>query len=154
VLSFDDPGPVGPAVKVAEPELKLPPNLELTLRLAKEIDLDKAGIGDSVRAVVDTDVKLKKQIVLPKGAIATGRISRMERHPDFIVVGFVFSDVEAGSAHTQLDLIFERLGATVTPETRFRNVGLNAPARADEALVILPAGRKRLSQGILMVWRT
>jgi hypothetical protein len=154
VLSFTDPGPVEPAPKIPEQELKLPPNLELTLRLAKEIDLDKAGIGDSVRAVVDTDVKLKKQIVLPKGAIATGRISRMERHPDFIVVGFVFSDVEAGSAHTQLDLIFDRLGATVGPTTRFRNVSLNAPVRGDEALVILPSGSRRLSQGILMFWRT
>jgi hypothetical protein len=152
VLSFDDPGPAEPAAKIPQQERKLPPNLDLTLRLAEELDLVKAGIGDSVRAAVDTDVKVKKQIVLPKGAIATGRISRMERHPDFIVVGFVFFDVEANSAHTQLDLVFERLGALLMPA--IRNVSLRAPARGDEALVILPAGRKRLSQGILMVWRT
>ena len=154
VLSFDDPGPLEPAAKIPEQELKLPPSLELTLRLAADIDLNKAGIGDSVRAVVDTDVKLKKQVVLPKGAIATGRISRMELHPDFMVLGFVFFEVEAGRAHTQLDLIFDRLGTTVTPAIRFRNVSLNAPLRGDEALVILPSGSKRLSQGTLMFWRT
>ncbi len=152
VLSFADPEPAKPAAKVAEQEFQLPPNLTLALRLAAEIDLNTAAIGDPVRAVVGADLKFKGRIILPKGAAALGRISRMERHADFTVLGLAFSDVETGSAHARLDLIFDRLGAIATPPAR--NVRFNAPLRGDEALVILPSGRPRLSQGILMFWRT
>lgn len=152
VLSFADPAPVEPTAKVPEQELRLPPGVTVNLRLTEDIDLEKIAIGDPVSALLDADVKLKGRTLLPKGAVVSGRLSRMERHSDFTVLGFVFSDAEAGNTHARLELIFDRLSNAIPP--RVRNVRFNAPVRGNEAIVILPSGSKRLSQGILMVWRT
>lgn len=156
VLSFDAPDPAEPAASAPrqEPrqELQLPPGLVLALRLTGETDLDKAVIGDEVRAEIDKDLKVKGRIILPKGAMASGRISRVERQPGYAILGLTFSDLEFGNTHARLTLDFEQMSGILTPS--IRNPRLNSPPRAHEALMLLPPGHVRLSQAILMFWRT
>ncbi len=155
VLSFADPDLAEHTASVPpQPaqELQLPPNIELTLRLTGEVDPDKSVIGDAVSAELDKDLKVKGRVILPKGAVASGRISRVERHPDYTILGLIFSDVESGNTHTRLSLDFEQMSGILTPS--IRNARLSSPPRAHEAVMLLPPGRVRLSQGILMFWRT
>ena len=136
----------------APQELKLPPDLQVILRFTGEIDLDYAAIGDEIQAELAQDVKSKGQVVLSKGAVASGRISRVERHIDFNALGVTFFEIASGKMQAQLGLAFERTVGIMAPA--IRNAPLNSPPKPHEAVIILRPGRARVSQGILMFWRT
>ena len=151
-LSFDDPeADDGTPTTSAKAELELPGNLDLALSLMDEIDTGKAAIGDPVHARLYGDLKSKGRILAPKGAVALGRISRVERHPNFTIVGFIFSELESNAVHARLDLHFDR---AVGADTLVRGSELNAPAMEHEGLLPLHGGRVRLMRGTLMFWRT
>jgi hypothetical protein len=153
-VSFDAPATAeSAATSPAEAApLKLPGNLQLSLRFANEIDLDYAAIGDEIQAELTQDVKSKGQVILPKGAMVSGRISRIERHVDFNVVGVTFFEVASGKLHAPLELTFERSTGIIAPS--IRNPQLNSPPKAREGVMILQPGHARLGQSILMFWRT
>jgi hypothetical protein len=154
VLRFDEPDPSSvSAVPLAKAELELPANLDVTLSLVDEIDTDRLAIGDLVRAQLHSDLKSKGRILIPKGAIASGRISRIERHSTFTVLGFIFMELDSTTMHAKLDLRFDRAVGTdmISPG---REWVLSAPALAHEGLVPLRAGRVRLMRGTLFFWRT
>jgi hypothetical protein len=153
-VSFDEPAPSAsdaPKPTEAAP-VKLPPGLALQLRFMNEIDLDYAAIGDEIEAELAQDVKSKGAVILPKGAMASGRISRIERHLDFNVIGVTFFEVASGNIHAPLELAFERSVGIIAPS--IRNPALNSPPRPHEAVMILQPGHVRVGQGILMFWRT
>src|SRR5579871_192971 len=153
-VSFDEPEAavsIASAPKEAAP-VRLPPNLELVLKFTEEIDPDYAAIGDEIQAELTQDVKSKGQVILAKGAMASGRISRMERHVDFTVVGVTFFEIASGNTHAPLELTFERSAGIIPPSVR--NPALNSPVKPREAVMILQPGHVRVGQGILMFWRT
>jgi len=154
VLSFDDPDPSAAAAAPAlKAELELPGNVDLTLSLVDELDTDRLAIGDPVRAQLYGDLKWKGRILASKGAIATGRISRIERHPNFTVLGLIFMDLDSNTMHAKLDLHFDRV-VGIDALTPGKNWVLNAPALEHEGLLPLRSGRVRLMRGTLLFWRT
>jgi hypothetical protein len=152
-LSFDEPETNGGTPSTAaKAELELPGNLDLALSLIDEIDTEKAAIGDPVRAQLYSDLKYKGRILASKGAMASGRISRVERHPNVTVVGVIFADLESKTVHSRLDLHFDRVvGVDTLVPGRWV---LNAPAMDHEGLVPLRDGHVRLMRGTLLFWRT
>ncbi|MBV9399574.1 MAG: hypothetical protein JO062_16445 [Bryobacterales bacterium] len=153
-LSFEDPDPAaGTPAPVSKAELELPANLDLMLSLVDEIDTDKAAIGDPVRAQLTGDLKWKGHLLAPKGATASGRISRVERHPNFTLLGVIFSELESATFHARLDLSFDRVAGVDTLKPG-RDWLMNTPPLDHEGLVPLKAGRVRVLRGTLMVWRT
>jgi hypothetical protein len=151
-LSFDDAEPSQSAAPAQRSELELPRNLQITLSLADDIDLETVAIGDPVKARLRDDLKLRGRLLLAKGATALGRISRLERHPNFIVLGLIFTDLESSEGHAKLELQFDRAvsGATLGP----RGLWTAFPPMEHEGLIPLPTGRTRLMRGALTVWRT
>jgi hypothetical protein len=74
----------------------LPADLDIRLQLQSPIDVRTASVGDPIMAVVESDVKDGKRILIPKGAHVSGRIRRLERRagpPDYILAGLEFSDI-------------------------------------------------------------
>jgi hypothetical protein len=81
------------------PPNALPGGLDIRLRLESPINVKTASVGDSIVAVVDSDVKDGKRILIPKGARVSGRVRRLERRdslPEYVLAGLEFSDVAAG----------------------------------------------------------
>lgn len=80
-LRFDTGG--GATSTVPPPLLKprraLPAGLTIVSRLRSVIDTDKAAVGDVVETEVEKDVTDKKEVVVPRGTILSGRIRRLER---------------------------------------------------------------------------
>jgi hypothetical protein len=157
-LSFDD---VAPAPLAASPqypsgaqksELELPRNLEIALSLTDDIDLGSAAIGDPVKGRLRDDLKLNGRILLAKGATASGRISRLERHPNFTVLGLIFTDLESSAGHARLELQFDRAVTGAVVGTRA--LWTSFPPAEHEGLIPLPAGRTRLLRGAITLWRT
>jgi hypothetical protein len=154
VLRFDEPdGSATPSAPAEKAELELPSNLDVTLSLLEEIETDRLAIGDLVRAQLHGDLKSKGRILIPKGATASGRISRIERHSSFTVLGLIFTELDSTGVHAKLDLHFDRAVGTdmISPG---RDLVLNAPPLAHEALLTLRTGRVRLMRGTLLFWRT
>lgn len=101
VLSFADPEPVPKVQKPTEPsvEAELPAGLRVTLVLTTVLDSKKSMVGDVLEAKVLFAVKDKHNVLIPKGAIARGRITRLERIEGCVLTGFRFSDLDYGHMH-------------------------------------------------------
>jgi hypothetical protein len=155
-LSFGDAdasSTPGQTASAAKQEIRLPRNVTLTLRLVDEIDTDQAAVGDAVRAALDGDVKIKGQVVLPKGTAVSGRIARLEHSPTFTVLGLTFQEAESEKVHATLDLTFdEARGADLL--SHGSPWGIRSPLRPHEGVLPLRPGRLRLGRGILLLWRT
>jgi hypothetical protein len=152
VLTFDDP-PVSTAEAPAHIEdIDLPPDLELTLVLADDIDLTKAAIGDPVHARLQNDLKVKGSVLLAKNAVATGRLTRLEHHDDHILLGLMFDelDLPAVRAHARLKMLGVFGADRITSR---RNYAL-APLKPGEGVIPIAGGVKRVTHGLTMLWST
>jgi hypothetical protein len=122
VLSFEAPdtalaGPARPLDIITLPE-----GVEFEVALETGIEAGRTAVGDEVRARVQKDAKLKKQVVVPKGALVTGRVRHLEKigkgYPYFIVA-------------VQFDRIeYENWRAEITPKLQRFNSYLGGGGRA------------------------
>jgi hypothetical protein len=94
-----------PSVKLEVPDVPgksrqpLPRGLDVELRLETPIDTDTAAAGDPVSATVVHAVHAfqSKEILIPAGAVAHGRVSRLEHHfvpSEYLVIGISFESLE------------------------------------------------------------
>jgi hypothetical protein len=98
------------AAKVSAMEVSLPPGLTLSLEL-ENLPLEEAAGGDPITAKVNPGIKRDKETLVPKGAIAKGRIMRKEIYPGGLLVALRFTDLEWTGAHATLKLQFDGLGS-------------------------------------------
>ena len=108
-------------------EIKIPAKLQINVELRTPIDSSKVAIGDQLEAIVSKPAKIKGEVVIPKGAMITGRVTRLERmqagqpQAALFVVGFEFTKVVFGSKFAQLNSILEEGGSIMIPTLRGRN---------------------------------
>lgn len=152
VLRFDDVTADGDNPKPPDEEIVLPMGLELRVSLLDDIDPATVAGGDEVHASLINDLKEKGKILAAKGSVVVGRITRLERYPEQIVLGIAFTDLYGGGKHAALSLQFER---TLMPVlwTPPRTPLLVEPA-PHEGLIQIRPGRVVLKRGMLMYWRT
>ncbi len=98
-LSFAEPASdvAAPAPTPQAKPIRLPAGLTVEVRLQTPIQSGRSATGDPVTALVGRDVKKDGEIVAPKGAVLTGRITRLEKRKgeqDYYVVGLDFSTIE------------------------------------------------------------
>jgi hypothetical protein len=153
VLSFGD-APTSSADAPAHVEdIELPADLDLTVALVDDIDLTKAAIGDPVRARLQNDLKSKGHVLVPKNATVSGRLTRLERHSDYLMLGLTFDELESPGvrAHARMQM-FGVYGADRIPYPR--NNYLLSERKPEEGIIPVSIGRKRLSHGLTMLWST
>jgi hypothetical protein len=138
-ISFGEPGPPAalPAPRSVA-EVTLTSGLALDLRLETEIDSLTAAIGDPVTARLATDVKNGGRVVVPKGALASGRVTRFQRDSrtietpqrfPFYSIGLRFFTLEFGDSRAEFNAWLADLGPTP---------GFRAPQQTNEPLSGLP----------------
>jgi hypothetical protein len=99
-LRFDTPlGTLDVPAVPGKPRPPLPVRLPVDLRLTTPIDTDIAAAGDEIAATVVRDIHAyqSNEVLIPAGAVAHGRISRVERHfspAEYILIGFAFESLE------------------------------------------------------------
>jgi hypothetical protein len=153
VLSFGDPPAEDAPAATPLQDIELPVRLGLTLSLLDEIDTSAAAVGDPVRARLENDLKQKGHVLMSKGAVAVGRITRLERWADYTVLGLEFFMLESAGVRARIQASLESIGTMDQIRPRQRDLG-SSHVRPGEGIVPLRAGRIRLSRGILMFWRT
>ncbi len=154
VLTFGDAPETKPDAAPAPTRVfDLPEGVDVEFTVVKEIDLYKAAIGDPIYARVDKDVKQKNDILIPKGATATGRIVRLERNETFLMLGVEFPEIESPGllAHMKGGL---QGTAGVVPLSSRRNVRTRSPGLPGEGLIPVNATQRHLAKGCIMFWRT
>lgn len=134
-------------------EVSLPRRELLTLALNEEVPLAGLAVGDTLTATLRYEVKRKRDVLVPKGAVARGRILRIARDPDFIALGLTFTDLEWTGGHASVDgaLATAPDAAQGRPAPRS---GTTYQARPGESILLISPTRSKLSRGMLFYWRT
>ena len=108
-LIFDDPE----VIDIKEPEVltevDLPTETFLMLEILSDLRLETAAIGDTVTAVLRSDIKRGKQVVVKRGATAKGRLIVLERTRNLITFGLSFTDLEWKGGHARLNAKIQSL---------------------------------------------
>jgi hypothetical protein len=158
VLTFEDRPEDASPVSKKEPEaISLPDGIELELRLSAELNSSKDAVGDPIQATVERNVKRGGTVLVPKGAIASGRIARLEHRlsplPHYIV-GLEFSTLEFDGHRAELH---GSVSSVVRPP------GFHASAvrqleyayrTLEKSLFFEPGMRLRFSRGLRLTWRS
>ncbi len=161
VLTFDEPTLPTAADRAPLQRVTLPPGLWLEFALDQELDLERVAIGDPITAVLTRDAKLRKQVMVPKGALALGRIVGMHRNVQggaYAVLALQFESVRFGNARASVKASLADVG-TLPGITR----GLPRSAWARGVPPVIPhlgpdiivfgQSRHRLPRGFRMTWR-
>lgn len=155
VITFDEAPGATPSDKAPVPtrEFDLPEGLELSLVLTREIDLKTAAIGDPIEARVKQDVKQKGEIVVPKGALASGRITRLERYDNYWLVGVEFPEVAAPGILARMKGDLDH-AVGITPLSPRRPFRLRTRQLPGEGVFQVNLFQRHLPKGCIMFWRT
>lgn len=89
-------GPAATPPKPATAEGTLPPDLRISVALSAPLD-DHAAVGSLVQGKMVGSVMQKEKVLVPDGAMVTGRIRRLERHSDagdYFIVALEFTRLE------------------------------------------------------------
>jgi hypothetical protein len=89
-------GPAAPPPKPVAAESTLPPALRIAIALRAPLD-DHAAVGSLIQGKVVGRVTQKEKVLVPDGALVTGRIRRVERYSDagdYFIVALEFTRLE------------------------------------------------------------
>jgi hypothetical protein len=133
--------------------VELPAGVQLTLRLETPIDAATARVGDVISARVEADAKVKGAVVVPKDAVVSGRLRRLEVHKEgwpYVLAGLEFTEIEFEGKETRFFAELERL--ILPAETGPRRVeSLDLPG---VGVVTAKGSSLRLPKGTQMIWKT
>ena len=139
--------------RAAQPSapIEVPADLTLETRLRDTIDNATAARGDVVYATVAADVKKSGVVIVPKGAVLTGRITQLETHTQrgavYLGVGLLFHTIEFSTRRGEFSAGVEEAG--IGPSyvmARNRQTG--------EKLLYVKGQSERLPAGTRLVLRT
>jgi len=154
VITFGDAPESKPAARpVPARELDLPEGLEIELALLQKIDLRKAAIGDPVAARVEHDVKRAGEVIVPRGATAAGRITRVEKYERYMIVGVEFPEIEAPGILARMKGTLEHT-VGVLPVTHPYSMRSRSPLAPGEGVFPVNDNQFALPKGCIMFWRT
>lgn len=158
-IRFDDPTEAG-AAQAAQESFQLPAGLEMELALQSEVVHGVSAVGDPIEAVLKTDLRDGKKILLSKGAIAKGRITELSRHAEFdcFTVSFQMDEIRAGNRVAQLRLRLLRTEPAAQP----RDLRVAGQPGAGHFEYPLPSrggftwfrNPLRLGRGFVTIWET
>ena len=134
--------------------IELPSGLSLTLKLETPIDAATSHIGDVIAATVDVDAMQKNKVIVPKDAVISGRLRRLEVHKEgwpYVLAGLEFIQIEFEGKQTRF---FAELEKILLP------AGAEGPKRVESkdlpgvGMVTAMGNKFRLPAGTRMVWKT
>jgi len=157
-------------------EISIRAGLSFAVRLAHAIDSRTAAVGDELSAQVESDIKDKGVVVVPKGAVLRGRIRRLERHAasrNFYIVGLEFTDIEFPGHHAlffgdmiSADPVAGLQSSFGSSKSRTSDYGLGGSLTTSEtesywtvpipgvSTFFIEGASFRLPEGLHMVWHT
>ena len=87
----------------------IPAGLTLELEMP-DLDLVQGAVGDPIHAILRADLKNRRQLLAPKGSVASGRIVLLDRYPGDFALRIEFQDLDWPGGHARLKLSFDQHG--------------------------------------------
>ena len=149
--------------------VSLPAGLRFELVLRTPIISGQSVIGDALTAVVPSDVKRNKRVVIPKGAVASGRLLRLEKvfgKNDYTVVAIQFDTLAFDNKRARLVAKLtgfpSYLAGGVHPTLESDRAGSRGAVRGLAAsepppgvgVFYVKGGRLHIQPGARTIWRT
>ena len=150
-----DTAPSAAPAPAAKKRPELPAGLNVEMVLNTRIEIPAAAIGDPVRATVSKAARKDNVEFIPKNAVLTGRISRIEQVKELrgaiCLVGIVLDRVEFAGQRTAFS---GKLASVAFVNSHFSAA---APDKSDlpgEGLLIMRGDRLTVVPALQMVWVT
>jgi hypothetical protein len=169
-LSFVESSPdaAAPAPAPQVKPIRLPPGLRVEVRLQTAIQSGRSATGDPVKALIGRDVKKDGEIVAPKGAVLTGRITRLEKRKgdqDYYIVGLEFSTIEFDSRTGEFRATLQDSGlgqnnrgapgrGQGAPRRQMMDEDLSGSSTPTGSVFVVRSSHVSLPRGHSMLWRT
>ncbi len=154
-ISFTDPTePRAAAAEDPVAEMELPAGLELETRLETPIDSDRAAVGDPITARLAWAAKWRGREMVPKGAILSGRIHRLERpggRAPYFVIGLEFRQLVFGNQRARFRGQLQAVGPI--PGVPARQMMPLPQQEAGVGVFVLRGTSLRLPRGARLAWR-
>lgn len=147
----------------------LPARRTIELSLESAIDLEKAAIGDPVRAVLVRPFKQDDRVMAPEGSLLLGRIVRLEKQAqpfDFYEIALQFDTLETGEKRYEFNATLEnagpasglirqvkRMNPTFTRRRKAKMDVLVREVQRGQGVLQWEARRPRIGKGFRMRWR-
>jgi hypothetical protein len=142
----------------------LPPGIAFAVKLTAPIG-DTDNIGTSIAGRVAADVVLKRKVLVPEGALVTGRIRRLERSEQsggYCTVGIEFMEVHSGDSSYRFYAELQDLDARPDIGWLLLDNGAIAVTRDRRSLPNLPGvatffvlgSHFSLPEGFRTMWKT
>ncbi len=160
-ISFDDVDESAATVRKVERAIVLPPDIEITLTLNKDLIHGESAVGDPIEATLRNDIKVNKEVIAPKGSIARGRIVRFEHSSDthsIYNITLLFEELRGADWIAPLKLRFVRLFPPSLPppdpNRRFNpNTAIMVP-RVERNGFLIFSTKTKLARDQFMIWQT
>lgn len=160
-LKFDDVSEEATAQARVKKELVLEPYTEVVLALEKELNHEEFAVGDQITARLAEPIKDGKRVLAERGALARGRILRLEhedREWSLYNVTIEFTEIEGEDwvARPRLRLMVTEpnLGLPPMPSGRGTQMVRYVTPRTDPNGFIVRQNRLRLKAGFRLIWQT
>lgn len=149
-IRFDVDENGAPTAQSAVP-IVLPRDVYLEANLRGGIDKDQAARGDLISAIVASNVKKSGQVIVPKGAVLTGRITGLEtrtaRSAVYFGVGMRFQTIEFGGRHGNFSADMQMAGIGT-------DYSVAHNPQTGDSVVYIKSKVERLLSGTRLVFRT
>ncbi len=150
-VSYDVP----PGWKLASniPDGILPAGLPVSLRLDTAIS-EKQTVGAQLSATLTADIREKNKVLVPAGAIVTGRLRRLDHGEpaDSFTVGLEFTAIQDGQQSLRFYADLESVSSNGGVEMIRDSAGTsNLPG---VALLFVRGSRLALQPGLKLAWKT
>lgn len=165
-LKFDEPVPDSTPARPAPAQILLPENLRLDFNLTTDINPARSAVGDPVTAVLQSAVKYQGKVLAPKGAVAKGRLIRLEGRSPVYIAGIEMESLDFPGGHAPLQVRLAKLGSipvalrtpgsrggTVISQSGFSSIYLMEGTAAG-SIFIIDENQVKLKHGTPMVWVT
>lgn len=148
-IRFDaTPESIAEAAKLPAREARLPAGVLVPVVLETAVDFKTSAVGDPVTGKVKSDVKRNGEVVLPAGAVVSGRVRQLERRSfgqPYVVAGIELLTVEWAGKSADF------YGELVDSDAR-RDVTAGYAMRG-RATFILRGKQWRIAPGLGILWR-
>jgi len=156
----EPPGPPAAGPSEGTRNVELPAGLELTIRLETPIDSEKALVGDPISGKVDADAKIKGNVVVHKDALVSGRLRRLEQHPEgwpYVLARLEFTEIQFEGKTARFFAEFEKIVPPPGSDGIKRVATKDLPGIGGipgVGTVSVVGNRMVLPAGTRMIWKT
>ena len=99
----------------------IPEDLEFNVKFENGFDVATAAVGDPAPAILDEDIRVKRRVLLAKGARLSGRIARLDRENGNTVLDFQFYEADSPTTHATLNAVVEPNASAFTGRFAFQS---------------------------------